>query len=143
MIMDLFNELLAAFGLIVLVISIHGTGVALMDKLFRHEVEMHRRQALAKREIKVMIPMALCLFGLHTLEIMVFALFYLWTGDIHTFGEALYRSALAYTTMGVTDGEFAKWPLVAAFEGLAGFLLIGWSAAVFVTDMEKVLRKRG
>jgi hypothetical protein len=28
------------------------------------------------------------------------------------------------------------------FEGLAGFLLIGWSAAVFVTDMEKVLRRQ-
>lgn len=141
--MELFSELLAAFVLIVLVITIHGTGVALMDKLFRHEVEIHRRRALAKREIKVMIPMALCLFLLHTIEITVFALFYLFAGDIHTFGEALYRSALAYTTMGVTDGEIEKWPMVAAFEGLAGFLLIGWSAAVFVTDMEKVLRKRG
>lgn len=140
--MDLIGELLVAFLLIVLVICIHGTGVALMDKVFRHEVEMHRRQALAKREVKVMIPMALCLFGLHALEITVFALFYLCAGDIHTFREALYRSALAYTTMGVTDGEIAKWPMVAAFEGLAGFLLIGWSAAVFVTDMEKVLRKR-
>lgn len=141
--MDLFHELLAAFGLIVLAICIHGTGVTLMDKLFRSEVEKHHRQALAKREIKVMIPMALCLFALHTLEITMFALFYLFAGDIHTFGEALYRSALAYTTMGVTDGEINKWPMVAAFEGLAGFLLIGWSAAVFVTDMDKVLRKRG
>ena len=31
--------------------------------------------------------------------------------------------------------------LVGAIEGLVGFLLIGWSTAVFVTDMNKLLRK--
>jgi hypothetical protein len=34
-------------------------------------------------------------------------------------------------------------PMALLLEGLAGFLLIGWSAAVFVTDMEKVLRGQG
>ena len=33
------------------------------------------------------------------------------------------------------------WRIVGAFEGLVGFLMIGWSAAVFVSDMEKVLRR--
>jgi hypothetical protein len=42
--------------------------------------------------------------------------------------------------MGVLEGTVRNWPLVLTFEALAGFLLIGWSAAVFVTDMEKVLR---
>ncbi len=100
------------------------------------------RKKLASREIKVMVPMALCLFGLHVAEILVFALFYWFAGDVHGFRDALYHSALAYTTMGVIEGEISRWPMVAAFEGLAGFLLIGWSAAVFVKDMDKVLRER-
>ena len=33
-----------------------------------------------------------------------------------------------------------QWRLVGAVEALAGFLLIGWSTAVFVTDMNKLLR---
>jgi hypothetical protein len=139
---DLLTELLAALVLIVVVTVIHGTGVALMDKAFRHGVEAHRRKKLAKRETKVMVPMALSLFALHTAEITVFAVFYLVAGEVQTFRDALYHSALAYTTMGVIEGEISLWPMVAAFEGLAGFLLIGWSAAVFVTDMEKVLRRR-
>ena len=140
--MSLLPELLAATLLIVVVNVIHGTGVALMDKLFQHEASELRKQKLAKREFKVMVPMALCLFGLHSLEILVFAGFYLAAGDAHTVREALYHSALAYTTMGVVEGGITNWPMVAALEGLAGFLLIGWSAAVFVTDMEKVLRLR-
>lgn len=140
--MSLLVELMAATFLIVVVTVIHGTGVALIDKVFRYEVRAARKEKLIKREFKIMIPMALSLFGLHTAEILVFAVFYLVGGDMHTFREALYHSALAYTTMGVSDGEIARWPLVAAFEGLAGFLLIGWSAAVFVSDMDKVLRGR-
>lgn len=140
--MNLFVELLAATLLIIVVIVIHGTGVALMDKVFVYEARALRKQKLAMREFKVMVPMALCLFGLHCAEILVFAIFYLAAGDVHTFREALYHSALAYTTMGVVEGEITRWPMVAALEGLAGFLLIGWSAAVFVRDMDKVLRGR-
>ena len=140
--MSLFVELLTATFLITVVIVIHGTGVALMDKVFRYEARALRKQKLAQREFKVMVPMALCLFGLHCAEILVFAIFYLAAGDLHTFREALYHSALAYTTMGVIEGEIIRWPMVAALEGLAGFLLIGWSAAVFVRDMDKVLRGR-
>ena len=140
--MSLFLELAVATILIVAVTVIHGTGVALSDKLFTYESRELRRQKLAARELELMIPMALCLFGLHFLEISLFAAFYLFFDTAQTMRDALYHSALAYTTMGVVDGKVTRWPLVTAFEGLAGFLLIGWSAAVFVTDMEKVLRRR-
>ena len=43
---------------------------------------------------------------------------------------------------GTLEGLVDDWPIVVAMEGLVGFLMIGWSAAVFVTDMEKVLRRR-
>ncbi len=103
--MSLFIELLAATGLIILVTVIHGTGVALMDDLFKYEARALRKEKLAKREIKVMVPMALCLFTLHSLEIMVFAGFYLADGDEHSLRDALYHSALAYTTMGGDRGR--------------------------------------
>ena len=140
--MNLAIELVAAMALIIVVTVIHGTGIVFMDKLFRHEARELRKQKLARREFGVMVPMALCLFGLHSIEILVFGGFYLATGEAQSIREALYHSALAYTTMGVVEGGAIQWPMVTAFEGLAGFLLIGWSAAVFVTDMDKVLRGR-
>ena len=133
-------QILAATVLIVIVTLIHGTGVVITTKLFKYEDRSLKGRRLAFREFRLMVPMALCLFGLHTIEIYVFALFYLAVGEIGTLADALYVSASAYTTMGIADGTLGHWRLVGAFEGLAGFLLIGWSAAVFVTDMEKILR---
>ena len=89
--MSLLVELLTATLLIIIVIVIHGTGVAFMDKLFQYEARALRQEKLASREIKVMVPMALCLFGLHVAKILVFALFYWFAGDVHGF-RALYTT---------------------------------------------------
>jgi hypothetical protein len=140
--MSLALELLASAILLILVTFVHGTGIALMDKLIRTNIADIRALKLSQREIGFMIPMALYLLALHVVEIVFFALFYLATEDSHDLYEAIYHSALAYTTMGVVEGGITKWKLVSAFEGLAGFLMIGWSSAIFVTDMDKVLRRR-
>lgn len=140
--MNVALQLLAATVLMTIATVIHGTGVALTTKLFRYEERKLRRQRLAAREFTLMVPMALTLFALHAVEIAVYAAFYLLVGEATSIEQALHISGLAYTTMGVLEGTVETWPLVVTFEGLAGFLLIGWSAAVFVTDMEKVLRRQ-
>ena len=140
--MQLALQLLAAAILALIVTIIHGTGVVGMNRLFNYEDRELRGRTLIAREFELMVPMAFCLFVLHTLEILVFAIFYLAAGALHGLEEALYYSASAYTTLGHGSGDLKSWRLVGAFEGLVGFLLIGWSAAIFVTDMERVLRKR-
>ncbi|MGI8611255.1 MAG: ion channel [Sphingomicrobium sp.] len=140
--MDLALQLLAATFLIVLATLVHGTGVVITSKLFQYEDRALKGRKLAFREFHLMVPMALCLLGLHALEICVFAVFYIAVGEIASFEEALYVSASAYTTLGISEGSLVNWKLVGVFEGLAGFLLIGWSAAVFVADMERILRQR-
>ena len=138
--MALWLQLLAATLLIITVTLIHGTGVVITTKLFKAEERSLKGRQLAFREFHLMVPMALCLFGLHAAEIAVFAAFYFAFAQAGTFADALYASASAYTTLGIAEGALGQWRLVGVFEGLAGFLLIGWSAAVFVTDMEKILR---
>ena len=138
--MPLWLQLIAATLLIVLVTLIHGTGVVITTKLFKHEERHLKGRRLAFREFRLMVPMALCLFGLHIVEIYVFAAFFFAFAQVGTFADALYASAAAYTTLGVAEGALGDLKLIGAFEALTGFLLIGWSAAVFVTDMEKILR---
>jgi hypothetical protein len=140
--MNLAVELVMAAVMLVIVTTIHGTGIGLMDKLIRTDRLEISTFRLAQREVGVMIPMALYLLVLHIIEIMVFAVFYLATGDAQDLRHAIYHSALAYTTMGVMEGGFTKWLVLSTFEGLAGFLMIGWSSAVFVTDMDRLLRNR-
>lgn len=140
--MDLVVELLVSAFLLVIVVLVHGTGLILIDRVFRAEIRQLDGLNLSQREFGVMVPMALCLLLLHIIEIFIFAAFYLAVGEEHSLREAIYHSALAYTTMGVVDGGISKWTVLSTFEGLAGFLMIGWSSAVFVTDMERVLRRR-
>ncbi|HET7708379.1 MAG TPA: hypothetical protein VFK50_02455 [Sphingomicrobium sp.] len=135
-------ELLLSSIMIVITTIIHGTGIGLMDRFIRTDRLDLSKLRLVQREVGVMIPMALFLLVLHIIEIFIFAIFYLATGDADTLHEAIYHSALAYTTMGVVEGGFTKWLVLSTFEGLVGFLMIGWSSAVFVTEMDGLLRNR-
>ena len=140
--MHLGMQLFAAFLLIVLMTLVHGFGVVLVTRLLRLEDSALRAHRLDYRAFGILTTMALSLFMLHALEITLFGLFYLAVGALRTFEEALYFSASSYATLGHPDLPFpAQWRLLGAIEGLAGFLLIGWSTAVFVTDMNKLLRK--
>ena len=140
--MGLTIELLLSALMLVIVTVVHGTGISLMDRIFRNANRDLATLRLARREFGLMVPMALFLLMLHIIEIFIFAVFYLATGDARDMQEAIYHSGLAYTTMGVVDGGFTKWMVLSTFEGLAGFLMIGWSSAVFVTDMDRVIRNR-
>ena len=140
--MQLGTQFLAAFLLVVLMVLIHGLGVVWVTRLLRLEDSALRAHQLDYRAFGLLTSMALSLFALHALEIALFGFFYLEIGATRTVEEALYFSASSYATLGHPDVDFpAQWRLLGAIEGLVGFLLIGWSTAVFVTDMNKLLRK--
>ena len=140
--MNLGAQLSLALLLMVLMTLVHGFGVVIVTKLLRLEDSALRAHRLDLRAFGLLTSMALSLFLLHALEIGLFGVFYLAVGAIDSLEEALYFSASSYATLGHPDIAFpAEWRLLGAVEGLAGFLLIGWSTAVFVTDMNKLLRK--
>jgi len=140
--MQLATQIFAAYALVILMTLVHAIGVVLTTRLLKLEDESLRAHRLDLGAFTLLTSMALFLFALHTLEIGLFALFYLGVGAIGDLEQALYFSTSAYATLGHPDIAFPEhWRLVGAVEGLAGFLLIGWSTAVFVTDMNKLLRK--
>ena len=85
---------------------------------------------------------ALLLFALDAFEIGLFAAFYLAVGAFAGIEDALFYSTTAYATLSQPADDFPlEWRLVGAMEGLIGFLLIGWSTAFLVTDMNRLLRE--
>ena len=107
-------------------------------------VEEARGQDAAVRRfaLALLSAVALLLFALHSAEIALFALFYLAVGALPGLEEALYVSATAYSTIGASEFQLPPdWRLLVAIEGVIGFLMLGWSAAFFVTDMNKLLRQ--
>jgi hypothetical protein len=136
------TELIAGLLLVVLMVLVHAAGIVGATKLLRLEDRTLRAHRLDIKAFGLLTSIALCLFALHLFEITLFAIFYLGVGALRTFETALYFSASAYSTLGHPDLNFPdEWRLVGAVEGLVGFLLIGWSTAVFITDMNKILRE--
>lgn len=140
--MHVGTQLVAGSFLVVLMIIVHGLGIVGVTRLLRLEDEALKAHRLNGRAFGLLTSMALAMFTIHAIEIWIYATFYLAVGAIDELETALYFSASAYATLGHPDVGFpVRWRLVGAFEGLVGFLLIGWSIAVFVTDMNKLLRK--
>jgi hypothetical protein len=138
----LATQLIASALLIVAMTVVHGLGVVGIANTLRLDRLEPRRKRLSVRSISILIAVALLLFALHFLEIALFAAFYLAVGAMSGLEEALFFSATAYSTLAQpAEGFPVEWRLLGAIEGLAGFLLIGWSTAFFVTDMNRLLRE--
>ena len=135
-------QLIWGLLLLVLIISVHGVGIVGATKLLRLEDRKLRAHRVDVKAFGILVAIALVLFALHLVEVIFFALFYMVVGAINQFEPALFFSISAFTTLGTPQIGFPHdWRIVAALEGLVGFLLIGWSTAVFITDMSKLLRE--
>ncbi|MEO6199476.1 MAG: hypothetical protein ABIO68_06035 [Sphingomicrobium sp.] len=135
-------QLAIAALLVIVTVVIHGGGIVAVTRLLNLESHELRARRVNVRAFGLMISMALLLFALHVAEIAVFAIFYMAVGAVHHLEPALYYSASTYATLGQPSFPFPEnWRIVAALEGLVGFLMIGWSTAVFINDMNKVLRE--
>ncbi len=139
---SLLLQLGSAAGLIVVMALLHGAGVAAIAPWLGLDRQRAKSRRLHPRTVAILSGVALMLFALHIAEIALFAAFYLAVGAASNFEHALFSSASAYTTLGQPQPDFPlERRLLGALEGLTGFLLLGWSTAFFVTDMNKLLRE--
>lgn len=140
--MNLLVQLAVTALLSVLMTLVHGAGVVGISKALRLDGERPRRRRFHLETVPVLSAVALLLFALHAFEIALFAAFYLAVGAFAGIEDALFFSTTAYATLSQPAGDFPlEWRLVGAMEGLIGFLLIGWSTAFLVTDMNRLLRE--
>ena len=80
----------------------------------------------------VLIRLAGWSIVLHLLEIVIWAVFYVWKEGMPDFPSASYFSAVTYTTTGYGDLVLPpEWRLVGAVEALTGILMCAWSTGFF------------
>ena len=73
------------------------------------------------------------IFSLHTVEVWTWAGAYYVLGTAANFGDALDISTAMFATLGYGSVPVpSAWRLLTALEGIAGFILIGWSTAYLV-----------
>jgi len=129
----MLHNLVIGTVMICLTVLIHTIGIMSITRFARHLV---RRFGLVGwlRRVFAMVGVVLGIFAISAAEIWLWAGAYYLLGAILDFSLALYLSTVTYSTVGYGDVVPAEsWRMLAALEGVTGFLMIGWSTAYLVS----------
>lgn len=130
----MFAALGVSAGLAVLTVIMHLAGLAVLLTGIRRRSDGIDGPGHPMIQTGFIVGVVLALFVVHGLEIGVFAVAYLVLGEVDSVEAAIYFSTSTFTTLGYGDVIISdSWRIVAAVEGLVGFLLLGWSTAFLVS----------
>lgn len=115
-----------------LTVLIHTFGLIAVTQAMGHLVARFRMHGRRSRVV-AMISVVMGLFAVMTAEVWLWAGVYRLLGVLPDFETALYFSTITFSTVGYGDVVPAHdWRILAALEGVNGFLLIGWSTAYLI-----------
>jgi hypothetical protein len=126
----MLSNLLIAGCLMALCVVVHAVGLTAAFGWLRR----HRAAADGPfwSLVGMLILVASWIILLHLVEILFWALLYVWKDAMPDLASALYFSAVTYTTTGYGDVVLPKgWRLVGGVEALTGILMCGWSTGFF------------
>jgi hypothetical protein len=96
-------------------------------------------QSAANRTI-LLSAMVLMLFLAAVVELNIWAVTYLAVGALPDIEPALYFSTVTFTTLGYGDITLdTNWRLLASFEAANGTLMFGWSTAIVVAVLHRMV----
>jgi len=128
-------RLLVGCSLMALCVIIHAGGVT-------WALRRLRETAIPRgfwRSTWLFVLVALWIVLLHVLEILLWAIVYMWNGAIPDMPSAIYFSAVTYTTTGYGDIVLPpEWRLDAGMEALTGILMCGWSTGFFFAIVSRL-----
>jgi len=135
-------------GLIALTVLIHAVGTTGLIRLVAHRYADPSGHFKAHAALPAILWTAIALMLLHVLEILLWALAYLWlvpSARLDTLEAATYFSAVTFTTLGygeITLGV-GEGRLLGGLEALNGILLVGWSTALFFVVVQRSWQGHG
>lgn len=118
--------------------AVHAGGISLVVFFVKtHEKHWGPRHSFVR--MRVISSVVLLMFFLSLIEILAWALVYLYVGAIGNLEKALYFSTVTFTTLGYGDILLdSNWRLMAAFEAANGIIIFGLSTAVVVAAVHRV-----
>lgn len=133
------NLILSAF-LVAITSAVHFAGLVGLSWVMRRGFMRHpERMAGTVWQGFTIVGIVLGLFGLHAIQIWIYAIVYLLLGQFESVEAALYFSTTTFTTVGYGDVYLeTSWRMLAAAESANGFLMIGWSTAFLVSLTSRI-----
>lgn len=132
-------SLLLGAVFVVLTFFVHAIGLAMLALPLSEKEAAVGGWASYVKQVAAMLALVLGLFLLIMIEIAGWAVAFVVMDFFPDFEEALYFSTSTFATIGFADlAPEHDWRLLAAIEGIAGFLIIGWSGAFLVSVAVRV-----
>lgn len=132
----------SGIGLVALTVLIHAVGTAGLIRFIARRYGGSDGQLKARSALPAIILSTTGLMLLHVMEILLWALAYVWlvpSPRLDTFEEAAYFSFVTFTTVGYGDVTLGidEWRLLSGIEALNGILLVGWSTALLFAVVQR------
>ena len=136
-------QLVTATGVLLATVAIHGAAVMLLFRIGRKPLALaHKLQPLFRFGISCFFIIGFVVA--HIVEIVLWAAAYRLAGELRSFEEAVYFSAVTFATIGYGDVTLSsEWRLASALEGVNGILLFGWTTAFLFKVSEFLWVSRG
>ena len=137
----MLSQLLPAFLLLALCVTIHAIGLAELIKRMKSEV--NKTSSVAGMTWSL-VRIAWWLLALHLVEIMIWGVFYWLRGCLPDIETSVYFSGVTYATVCYGDLVLPHGSLLlAATEGLTGILLCGLSTGFFFLVLNRMSESTG
>lgn len=133
------GQILLGTCIIALTVIVHAVGVIVLIRLLQGRVAPKHSHPSLFRMIRVLVFTVLALFFVHTIEIWLWALLYIFLGAFEFMEQALYFSTVTFTTLGYGDITLLpRWRLLSAFEAVNGAILFGVSTAFVFAVIQRM-----
>ncbi len=136
----LAENLLVASGMVAVTVLVHFWGFILLTYLMQRSGKRLRPHENRMGQAALILLVVFGIFGLHTVEIWLYASLYLVLGEMHLLEEALYFSTVTFASLGFGDIVLSpRWRLLSAIEAANGVILFAWSTT-FLLGVNSRLR---
>ena len=133
------EQFLVALVLTGATVFIHGLGMRWVLGYLSRSLAIAGPQLRSKSHLLTMVGIVWIMLVTHSLEVVIWALFYRLRGVIPQWVSAVYFSLASYTTLGESSITLpVHWQGLGGFEAMTAMLMFGWSIAMLAAVLLKL-----
>ena len=139
----MLRQLLVGSALLIATVVIHSLVTAFFLSRMRGIQSDHWTTHHQAAKTGLVAGLVLLLVLATLVEVVLWALTYTAVGAMTAFEPALYFSMVTFTTLGYGDIVLTDaWRLLASFQAANGIIVFGWTTAIVVALLQRLIRLR-
>jgi len=132
-------QIFIGFALVGLTVFIQVVFIQLAFNRIRNHPPKHLQGDRIMAPVLLMTGATMWLFLALCIAVLIWALAFLILGIFETFSQAMYFSAIAFTTLGFGDVLLPQnWQLLSGFSAANGLLLFGLNTGFLIESIRKI-----